>query len=230
MIYRIAIPCLLILVASCATHYSVATDYDDGYPFVGKTTYTLITPDSIKTTRNDLLRDRIETALHQQLQQRGFQQAEKDQAALWVSYFATAERQQYIRTYQRYNSFYGYARCYRCYYQVAATTEVQVVDYTEATLMVDVIDPASNTLKWRGSTSNKVTTSWADSMTVAERTERVNQAIAAIMEPNGEEAVPADAMTQTLKVAEPKTMMVHSKLKPRSKPDSAAAQHGSREQ
>ena len=115
------------------------------------------------------------------MQQRGWQKVERGKAALWISYFATSERQQDVRTYQRYNSFYGYARCYRCYYPVAATTEVQVVDYTEATLMVDVIDPASNTLKWRGSTSNKVTTSWADSMTVAERTERVNQAIAAIL-------------------------------------------------
>lgn len=181
MIYRIVTLLLLALVASCATHYSVATDYDDGYPFVGKTTYTLITPESIKTTRNDLLRDRIETALHQQLQQRGFQQAEKDQAALWISYFATAEKQQDIRTYQRYNSFYSYARCYRCYYPVVPTTEVQVVDYTEATLIVDVIDPATNTLKWRGATSSKVTTSWADNMTVAERNERINQAVAAIL-------------------------------------------------
>lgn len=190
MTYRIVVLFFLALIASCATHYSVATDYDEGYPFGGKTTYTLITPDSIKTTRNDLLRDRIETALHEQLQQRGFQQAEKNQAGLWISYFATAERQQDIRTYQRYNSFYGYARCYRCYYPVAPTTEVQVVDYTEATLIVDVIDPASNTLKWRGSTSSKVTTSWADNMTVTERTEQVNQAIAAILKRYPPPAIP----------------------------------------
>ena len=179
MPYRLTLTFLMTLLVACATHYRVATDYDEHYTFAGKTTYALITPEAIQTTRNDLLRTRIETALHQQLQQRGWQKVERGKAALWISYFATSERQQDVRTYQRYNSFYGYARCYRCYYPVAATTEVQVVDYTEATLMVDVIDPASNTLKWRGSTSNKVTTSWADSMTVAERTERVNQAIAA---------------------------------------------------
>lgn len=183
MIHRLLV-CLAgtLLLCSCATHYSVATDYDEQYTFAGKTTYALITPEAIKTTRNDLLRNRIETAIHQQLAARGFQRVDKAQASIWLSYFATAEKQQDIRTYQTYNSYYGYARCYRCIYPVVpAATEVQVVHYTEATLMLDVIDPASNTLKWRGSTSSKVTTATADSMSVAERTAKVNEAVAAIL-------------------------------------------------
>ncbi|RLU00717.1 DUF4136 domain-containing protein [Ketobacter sp.] len=170
-------------LAACATHYSVSTDYDDQYGFAGKTRYALITPEAIQTTRNDLLRNRIESALHQQLAARGFQRTDKAQADIWISYFATAEQQQDIRTYQSYNTYYGYARCYRCLYPaMPVTTDVQVIHYTEATLMIDIIDPSSNTLKWRGATSSKVTTSQADSMTVAERTEKVNQAIAAILE------------------------------------------------
>ncbi len=170
-------------LAACATHFQVATDYDDQYDFQGKTRYALITPEAIKTTRNDLLRNRIENALHQQLAERGFQQVDKDQASLWISYFATSEQQQDIRTYQRYNTFYGYASCYRCLYPaMPTTTDIQVIDYTEATLMLDIIDPATNTLKWRGSTSSKVTTSVADQMTVAERKAQVNQAVAAILQ------------------------------------------------
>lgn len=184
MIHRLlfCIVCAVSL-ASCATHYSVSTDYDEQYAFAGKTTYALMTPESIKTARNDLLRNRIESAIHQQLAARGFQQVEKADASIWISYFATAEKQQDIRTYQTYNSYYGYARCYRCIYPVVpATTEVQVINYTEATLMLDFIDPTTNTLKWRGATSSKVTTATADSMSVAERTEKVNQAVAAILQ------------------------------------------------
>lgn len=178
----ICLICILSLSA-CASYYSVSTDYDEQYSFDGKTTYAVITPQQIKTTRNDLLRNRIESALAQQLDSRGFKQVDKDQAAIWISYFATAEQQQDIRTYQSYNSYYGYARCYRCIYPaMPVTTDVQVIHYTEATLIIDVIDPATNTLKWRGSTSSKVTTSVADSMSVAERTEQVNNAVAAILQ------------------------------------------------
>ncbi len=182
----------ICLLAACATRYPVALDYDQQYAFTGKTTYALIQPEGIETVRNDLVRNRIETALQQQLAAQGLTPAEKDQAELWISYFATSERTQDIHAYNRYNSFFGYAHCYQCLYPMPlASTELTVVDYTEATLIIDIIDPASNTLKWRGSTTSKVTTSYADSLTVAERTERVNQAVAAILSrfpPQGSEA------------------------------------------
>lgn len=182
--FRHALPFTLIclLLTACASQFPVATDFDEQYSFASKTRYAIIVPEDIKTTRNDLLRNRIENALRTELGNRGLQEVEKDQAELWVSYFATSEKQQDIRTWNNYNAYYGYARCYSCYYPVPmTTTEVQVVDYIESSLMVDFIDPASNTLKWRGSTRNKVTTSTADSMTVSERTELVNQAVSAIL-------------------------------------------------
>lgn len=184
LMQRILLFCIFALFLNgCATHYPVSTDYDEQFSFQGKNTYALITPEAIKTTRNDLLRNRIEAALQQQLANRGFTQVKKEDAAIWISYFATTEKQRDIRTYQSYNTYYGYARCYRCVYPAfPATTDIQVINYTEASLLIDVIDPASNTLKWRGSTSSKVTTAVADNMSVEERTERVNQAVAAILE------------------------------------------------
>jgi hypothetical protein len=172
----------LLILPGCATRYSVSVDYDDQFSFSGKQSYALIVPEDIQTTRNDLLKKRIESALHQQLKQQGYVQTNKQQASIWISYFATTEKQQDIRTYQHYNSFYGYARCYRCYYPMpVTTTDVQVINYTAGTLIIDVIEPASNTLKWRGSTTSKITTSQADSMSVQERTQRVNEAVAAIL-------------------------------------------------
>ncbi|MCG8538261.1 MAG: DUF4136 domain-containing protein, partial [Pseudomonadales bacterium] len=53
--------------------------------------------------------------------------------------------------------------------------------YTEGTLIIDVIDPENNQLKWRGTTKSRITTSQADSLTVDERTEKVNAAVGAIM-------------------------------------------------
>lgn len=172
-----------LLLNACASGFRVSTDYDDQYNFKANTTYALITPESIQTARNDLLKNRIENALRQELAHKGFKEVDKASAAIWISYFATSEKQQDIHTYQRYNSFYGYARCYRCFYPVpVTTTDVHVVNYTEASLIIDMVDPVSNTLKWRGSTTSKVTTAAADNMTVAERTAQINGAVSAILE------------------------------------------------
>ncbi|MDY6944004.1 MAG: DUF4136 domain-containing protein [Pseudomonadota bacterium] len=174
---------ILLGLNACATRYPVATDYDDRFAFSGKTSFALVAPEDIQTAENDLVKSRIEKALRQQLQAQGFQETDREQADIWISYFATTEKQQDILTYDRYNTYYGYTRCYRCYYPAAPmwTTDVEVVNYTAGTLIIDVIDPASNTLKWRGSTTSRVTTSRAEKMTVEERTERVNQAVAAIL-------------------------------------------------
>lgn len=172
----------ILSLSACATGYKVATDYDDTFKFDDKKTYALIQPQDIETARNDLLKNRIETALKRELAAKGLSETKKESADIWVSYFATTESQQDIRTYQRYNHFYGYARCYRCVYPAPVmTTDVQVVNYTEGTLMIDVINPKNSQLKWRGSTRSRTTTSHADSMTVEERTEKVNAAVSAIM-------------------------------------------------
>ncbi|MGB3621620.1 MAG: DUF4136 domain-containing protein [Ketobacter sp.] len=170
-----------LLASGCATSLRVSTDYDEQYSFENKRQYALTHPDDIKTTRNDITKGRIEKALRAQLKLRGFVETDKDKADIWISFFATTEAQQDYRTYSTYNSFYGYGGCYRCFYAPMMMSSTEVVEYTKGTLMIDVIDPATNTLKWRGSTSSKITTTAADSMTVTERTEKASAAVAAIL-------------------------------------------------
>lgn len=189
---------LLVLLAAaywlggCATPLQVATDYDDTYSFKGKQTYALTLPDKMETIRNDLTRSRIEAALRQQLKDKGFTEAEKADADIWISYFGTAKEEQDYRTYTDYNMFWGYSACYRCYYPAGpAMSTTQVIHYTRGTLMIDFIDPATNKLKWRGTTSSKITTSEADNMSVDERKARINDAVTAIL--NRYPPAPADS-------------------------------------
>lgn len=182
LINRLLVLGLALILSACATSFKVATDYDEKFDFNNKQTYALIYPKDIQTTRNDLIKNRIEKALRNELKQKGFSETDKNQASIWISYFTTTEKQQDIRTYQNYNHFYGYARCYRCVYPAPVmTTDVHVVNYTEGTLIIDVINPENNQLKWRGTTKSRITTSQADSLTVDERTEKVNAAVGAIM-------------------------------------------------
>ncbi|MBV1915824.1 MAG: DUF4136 domain-containing protein [Pseudomonadales bacterium] len=173
---------LSIFLAGCVTTYKVATDYDEKFDFKDKHTYALMAPENVKIAHNDLVKERIEMALHSQLKANGLTQVDKESADIWISYFGSNERQTDINSYEQYNGFYGYNRCYRCVYTAPmTTTSVQTVNYVEGTLMVDFIDPATKKLKWRGSTSSRATTSKAAEMTLEERDENVNAAVSAIL-------------------------------------------------
>ena len=176
--------CLLIWqLGGCTTALNVSTDYDDQYDFQSQSSYALIQPEKIDNAPNDLAKKRIETALTKHLALKNLTVAEKDLADVWVSYFATSEKQQDVQTFRNYNHVYGYANCYRCYRPVfpVMTTEVYVTDYTEGTLIIDIIDPKSKNLKWRGVTRSKMTSSHADSMTVEERIQAIDEAVETIL-------------------------------------------------
>ena len=180
------LPLLLLLIwqlGGCTTPLKVSTDYDDQFDFKSQSSYALIQPEKIENAPNDLTKQRIESALKNALDIKGLTLTKKDQADIWVSYFATSEKQQDVQTFHNYNHFYGYANCFRCYQPIfpVMTTEVYVTDYTEGTLMVDFIDPKSNTLKWRGMTKSKIATSRADEMTVDERIQTINEAVNVIL-------------------------------------------------
>ncbi len=179
----LCLPLLVIALccSGCATSLQVSTDYDEQYTFAGKQHFALTEPQNLKTARDDITKDRITKALREQLKARGFVETEKENADIWISFFATNEKQTDYRSYTSYNAFYGYGGCYRCFYAPVGVSNTYSVEYTKGSLLVDVIDPATNKLKWRGSTSSKITTSEADNMSVEERTAMVNAAVAAIL-------------------------------------------------
>jgi hypothetical protein len=182
----ISIVIAILMLSACATTFDVSTDYDQGFDFGGKNTFAIVTPDNLDTASDALAIGRIENALKTQLEVRGFVSASQTDADLLISYFATSKREQDVQTYQSYNNYYNYSSCYRCgrmggYGMPMSTTEVRVVDYTEGVLIVDIIDPKTKSVKWRGQTSARVSTSTANDMDVTERADLVNNAVNAIL-------------------------------------------------
>jgi hypothetical protein len=175
-----------LLLSACTTTFDVSTDYDQSFDFDGKRTFAIVTPDNLDTASDALAIGRIEGALKTQLEVRGFVNTSQVDADLLISYYATSKREQDVQTYQSYNNYYNYSSCYRCgrmggYGMPMSTTEVRVVDYTEGVLIVDIIDPKTKSVKWRGQTSARVSTSTANDMSVTERTDLVNNAVNAIL-------------------------------------------------
>ena len=69
---------------------------------------------------------------------------------------------------------YGYGRYGR---PMGGYSETRVSEYTQGTLIIDIVDAASNELVWRGSTEGRV----REKKTPEEREKRIRDAVAAIL-------------------------------------------------
>jgi len=142
-----------LLLAACETTPAVSVDYNPQYAFAGKTRFAVVRPANGAVV-NDLLAQRLTTAIESALTARGYSLVPAAQADMLVSFFVTSQNKADVSTY---NTGFAYRRCWdplRC--AGWASPQVDVRYYTEGTLLIDFIDPASKTLEWRGSTSKRL--------------------------------------------------------------------------
>jgi len=108
---------------------------------------------------NTILRNRVHTAVDAALSARGFRKVSSDPDFL-VAYHVSLDRQQSVQTLNSYYGYspgwgYGYGASYRPGYW-AGSPETYVYEYEEGTLILDVVDPKSKELMWRGSAQDEV--------------------------------------------------------------------------
>lgn len=151
-----------ITFASCS---SLATnfDYDTSHDFSGLQTYAW-------TEKQDDSLDlkRVHEAVDATLAQRGFKLSDSKpdfQVAAHIS------RQDKLRV-----TDWGYTAGPRSYWY--GGHDVDVTQYQEGTLIVDVIDPAKKQLIWRGTASRPVDKSW----TAEDRDEIAREAVQALLD------------------------------------------------
>ncbi len=153
--------CLAVLVG-CASTPKVSVDHSPNYDFAAKTRFAVLRPEAAVAAlgghgapvMNDLMAQRLTSTIERALTARGYQLVRPDQAEMFVTFFVTTENRTDIHTY---NSGFGYGRCWdplRC--AGWANPEVSVQQYTVGTLFLDFIDPRSETLQWRGTTSTRL--------------------------------------------------------------------------
>lgn len=159
---RIVIGLCLALLAGCASTPKVRTDHNPAFQFAGKTRFAVLRPELAVAAlgghgapvMNDLMAQRFTTTIERNLRERGFEIVPKQQADMYVTFFVTTENRTDVQTY---NSGFGYGRCWNTMRCAAwASPEVSVQNYTVGTLFIDFIDPASNTLQWRGTTTKRL--------------------------------------------------------------------------
>ena len=94
---------------------------------------------------NSITYRRIRGEISHALEQRGYQYSE-DNAAMDVAYYATSQRRLDVRTWD-----YGYG--WRRFWPRQRT---EVDEYQEGTVIIDVVDPATHELLWRGQGRSQV--------------------------------------------------------------------------
>ncbi|MBK5188523.1 MAG: DUF4136 domain-containing protein [Gemmatimonadaceae bacterium] len=88
---------------------------------------------------NSITYRRIRARIRSELEKRGYQNVE-DNADMDVAYYATTRRRLEVRTYD----YYGYR------WRPFPRQRTEVTEYTQGTVVVDIVDPGSHDLLWRG--------------------------------------------------------------------------------
>jgi len=149
---------LLFACSSVSTNY----DYDTSYDFAKLKTYRWADIPS-KSDANPLVIQRVGAAVEGQLKAKGYAPAEGAPDFLVAAYVGKRTRIQVTDTGYRYGprgAWYGGG--------------VDVYEYEEGSLVVDIVDARTKQLVWRGTATSILD----PDATPEERTERINEAVA----------------------------------------------------
>lgn len=150
------------LAVGCSTTPDVGTDYDPGYNFDNVKKIAVMRPNAALARAggqesagvNDLTARRLTTYISDSLRASGYQIVEPDEADLIATFFVSTSDKTDMRTY---NTSMSYGRCWSMRYCADwGTPDVRVDQYQEGTLLLDMVNPDTGRLKWRGVTSQRL--------------------------------------------------------------------------
>jgi hypothetical protein len=170
----IAIGLVLSSLSGCSTSYKITTDYNPGVDFYALSSFAVedtAAKGDPTAVANPLITARILAAIENSMLNKGYQPGSKEDADMLVSHLVVTRDKTRIDTY---NTHYGYRRCWRCGY---GGTEVSVTNYTEGTLIIDIVANKTDQLIWRGHTSKKL----SGNKSPQERDQLINEVVAAIL-------------------------------------------------
>ncbi|MEI5638824.1 MULTISPECIES: DUF4136 domain-containing protein [unclassified Pseudoalteromonas] len=174
MLKHLAVTVLILFLAACAK--TPDWDYDKSVEFANYKTYAWSPDADLKNNGreyqvNDLMEKRIRNAIKNQMSQQGFTLTDAASADLLVNYHASVDTK--IESDSLHTS-YG-ARWN--YWGIGWQTQTTTREYEVGTLVVDMVDKASNQLVWRGAKEGRL----RKNQTPDERTESINNTIAEML-------------------------------------------------
>jgi hypothetical protein len=137
---------LFLTLSFCAcSGIQVSSDFDREAAFASYKTYTF-TKEAEELPVSDINRKRVLDAITTELAAKGF--TKSDQPDVWISLNLAAEQKQ-IATATNTGGYYGAGYGYR-WGGGFSTSTINVENYVEGTLFVDMIDASKKQLVWQG--------------------------------------------------------------------------------
>ncbi|MCF2826664.1 DUF4136 domain-containing protein [Pseudoalteromonas sp. L23] len=174
MFKNIVIATLVLMLAACAK--TPDWDYDKSVQFANYKTYAWSPEADLKNNGreyqvNDLMEKRIRSAIQNEMSKQGFTLTDPQSADLLVNYHASVDTK--IES-DSLHTTYG-ARWN--YWGIGWQTQTTTREYEVGTLVLDMIDKASNQLVWRGAKEGRLRSNQSPD----QRTESINKTISELL-------------------------------------------------
>ncbi|MFK0571003.1 DUF4136 domain-containing protein [Endozoicomonas sp.] len=167
----------IVVLTGCATQ-KVDWDYDTERSLGGMKSYRWIEPASESKQMGyhfeALMDKRVHSAVDGVLESQGFQRidSEKEAVDFLVNYIASQKTRREER--QVTTSFgYGFSP-----WGLGVSTDSRVQEYEEGSLIIDIIDPETKNVVWRGRSRARI----QEDLSPEQRTVKINQAVDHILE------------------------------------------------
>lgn len=134
---------VLVVLSACSS-VRVSSDFDREADFASYKKYSF-TKEAQELPVNDINRKRVLDAISNELAAKGF--TTSDQPDVWIDLKVKAEQKETASTTS--TPYYGRGYGYR-WGGGFSTTEINIDQYVEGTLFVDMIDAAKKQLVWQG--------------------------------------------------------------------------------
>lgn len=173
MLHRWLIVITLCLLTACTSSPNVNVDFSPDFQFATVKSYAIVQPPADALSRAGLAGERVESAVREQMAALGVAEVGREQADIYVGYGVVTEEKTRVTTYPDPVSY----RCYRCGYGYGGwggSAAVDVHEYTQGTLVVDLIKPDTRKVVWRGVGTANV----SSVKTPEERTQLINAHVA----------------------------------------------------
>lgn len=171
---------LLLLFSGCST-LQVNVDYDQAATFDNLRSYAWVpgTPEKSNNPEldsNTLLHDRIQGAINSWFSNHGYEKKPLQQADFLIAYRVIVEDKTSVTVL---NDYYGYPMGWHYgYYRPYGAQRTYVYYYQQGSIIIDIVDPKTRKLMWRGSATDDVL---RESATPEKRQQRITEAVNAIL-------------------------------------------------
>ena len=133
---------LVAFISSCSSAFKVTNDYDRSVDFNKFTTYNF-TQEALDLPINSFNKTRVLNAIEEQMELKGFKKTDDPQILINLHVKAQVKVEASANT-----NYYGGSHRYR-YGGGFSTTTVNVNEYVEGTLFIDLIDKPEDVLIWQ---------------------------------------------------------------------------------